>query len=87
MNGGDEPLFVARRSSPGVNGLSGPLLSHNPNSVQPFRLSRADAIVCDQSHSYTNEQKAVDHGLMDQFVALDGTTQMNCNDLAKGRAS
>ena len=85
LNGGGEPLFLAGRRTPGVNGLSGPLLTRNPNSVQPFRLSRAQAIVCDQSHSYTNEQKARDHGLMDQFVDLDGATQTNCNDLGKGK--
>jgi len=85
LNGGGEPLFLAGRRTPGVNGLSGPLLTRNPNSVQPFRLSRAQAIVCDQSHSYTNEQKAMDHGLMDQFVDLDGATQTNCNDLGKGK--
>ena len=84
-NSGGEPLFVAGRHTAGVNGLTGPLLVHNPNSVQPFRLSRAQAVLCDQSHSYTNEQKAMDHGLMDQFVDLDGTTQTNCNDLGKGK--
>lgn len=85
LNNGGESLFLAARRTPGVNGLSGPLLNHNPNTVQPFRLSRTDAVVCDQSHSYTNEQKAIDHGLMDQFVDLDGTTQTNCNDLGKGK--
>ncbi len=85
LNGAGEPLFVAARRTPGVNGLSGPLLTQNPNSVQPFRLSRAQAIICDQSHSYTNEQKAMDHGLMDQFVQLDGTTQTGCNDVGKGK--
>src|SRR5437867_10460475 len=52
-----EPVFVAqnvgRHATPSVNGLSGPLMSHNPNSVQPFRLSRAQAIICDQNHDYT----------------------------------
>jgi phospholipase C len=85
LNGGGEPLFVAGPRTPGVNGLSGPLLTHNPNSVQPFRMSRAEAIVCDQGHTYTNEQKAMDFGLMDQFVALDGTTQTNCKDLGRGK--
>jgi phospholipase C len=85
LNGGGEPLFVAARRTPGVNGLNGPLLTHNPNSVQPFRLSRAQAITCDQGHTYTNEQKAMNRGLMDQFVQLDGTTQTDCNDLGKGK--
>jgi phospholipase C len=87
LNGGGEPVFVPPRSgrTPGVNGLSGPLLTHNPNAAQPFRLSRAQAVVCDQNHDYTGEQKAVDGGLMDKFVELDGTTQTNCNDLGKGK--
>jgi phospholipase C len=87
-NPGGEPIFVARKGAhptPTVNGLSGPLLAHNPNSVQPFRMDRSQAIVCDQSHDYTGEQKAVDGGLMDQFVPLDGTTQTGCNDLGMGK--
>ena len=88
QNPGGEPIFVARkgaRPTPTVNGLSGPLMTHNPNSVQPFRLDRSQAIVCDQSHDYTGEQKAVDGGLMDKFVELDGTTQTGCNDLGLGK--
>jgi phospholipase C len=60
-------------------------MTHNPNSVQPFRLDRSQAIVCDQSHDYTGEQKALDGGLMDKFVELDGTTQTGCNDLGLGK--
>jgi phospholipase C len=85
LNNAGEPVFVPHRRTSGVNGLSGPLLTHNPNSVQPFRLSRAQAILCDQSHDYTGEQKAMDNGLMDKFVELDGTTQTGCNDLGMGK--
>src|SRR5579872_1838647 len=85
QNPGNEPLFVPGPRTPNVNGLSGPLLTHNPNSVQPFLIPRQDAIVCDQSHSYTGEQKAMDSGLMDQFVSNDGTTQTGCQDLGKGQ--
>jgi phospholipase C len=87
-NPGGEPVFVARKGthpSPTVNGLTGPLMTHNPNSVQPFRMDRSQAIVCDQSHDYTGEQKALDGGLMDRFVELDGTTQTGCNDLGLGK--
>src|ERR1700733_10738045 len=45
-NSGGEPVFVPRRNTPTVNGLSGPLLTNNPNAAQPFRLSRAEAITC-----------------------------------------
>ena len=85
LNPGNSPVFAARGRTPGVNGLSGPLLTHNPNAVQPFRIDRSQAIVCDQNHDYTGEQKAMDGGLMDQFVALDGTTQTGCSDLGKGK--
>src|SRR5229473_6091820 len=40
-NPGGEPIFVARKGAhptPTVNGLAGPLMTHNPNSVQPFRM-------------------------------------------------
>ena len=87
-NPGGEPIFVARKGAhptPTVNGLTGPLMAHNPNSVQPFRMDRSQAIVCDQSHDYTGEQKALDGGLMDRFVELDGTTQTGCNDLGLGK--
>jgi phospholipase C len=86
LNNDGEPVFVPRsRRTQAVNGLSGPLLAHNPNAVQPFRLSHAQAIVCDQTHDYTGEQKAMDNGLMDKFVESDGTTQTNCPDLGKGK--
>ncbi|HLG98028.1 MAG TPA: alkaline phosphatase family protein [Bryobacteraceae bacterium] len=88
-NPGGEPLFFARegrRGKTSVNGLSGPLLTANPNSVQPFRLDRSQAILCDQSHDYTAEQKAMDGGLMDKFVELNGgTPQGGCNDVGAGK--
>jgi phospholipase C len=43
------------------------LLTANPNSAQPQRLSPAEAIVCSDSQDYTDEQKAFDNGLMDRF--------------------
>src|SRR5262249_44870281 len=66
-NTGGAPVFTprgARGRAPNVNGLSGPLMTHNPNAAQPFRMSRSQAIVCDQGHDYTGEQKATDSGLM-----------------------
>ena len=38
-NPAGEPAFHGRRSTPSVNGLSGNLLTNNPNSASPFRLS------------------------------------------------
>jgi phospholipase C len=75
-----EPLFFAAPNTPPINGLNGPLLTNNPNSTQPFRLTRAQAVTCDQDHNYNDEQKAFDHGLMDKFVESVGTgTGPFCN--------
>src|SRR5215471_17431194 len=68
-----EPHFHARRGTPTVNGLSGALLTHNGNLVNPFRFDRSQAATCDQDHDYTDEQKAFNHGIMDQFVQTVGT--------------
>ena len=38
-NTGSEPTFTAAPNTPSVNGLNGPLLTNNPNSAQPFRLT------------------------------------------------
>ena len=63
-----EPHFDAAPGTPAVNGLNDTLLKFNPNAFAPNRLDRAQEITCDQSHSYGNEQKAFDGGLMDKFV-------------------
>jgi len=87
-NPSGEPSFVARRGTPTVNGLSGALLTNNPNLVNPFRFDRSHAATCDQDHNYTDEQKAMDSGLMDKFVQTvgngpgnDGTTICNRTDV------
>ena len=72
-----EPAFHARPGTPTVNGLSGPLLSDNPNSANPSRLGRDVALTCDQGHGYTQEQQAADNGLMDKFVQY--TDNENCS--------
>ncbi len=73
----DGTKFQAKRGTPTVNGLytkitskgpTGPLLTSNPNSFNPTRLTHSQALTCDQNHGYTAEQKAVDNGKMDQFV-------------------
>src|SRR6266852_4693580 len=72
-NPAGEPTLVARPDTPSVNGLNDSLLApNNPNSVQPFRLDRSQFETSDQDHNYTDEQKAYDHGLMDQFVEKVG---------------
>jgi phospholipase C len=69
--------FHAKPGTPTVNGLYttitpsgpvGPLLTNNPNTYNPARLTPSQALTCDQDHDYTPEQKAVDNGKMDKFV-------------------
>jgi phospholipase C len=72
-----EPSFTARPGTPAVNGLTAELLDHNPNETNPFRIDRTQSFTCDQSHDYSNEQKAWNGGLMDQFVQYDGQPPFN----------
>jgi phospholipase C len=85
QNPGGVPHFHPRRSTPTVNNLlSAGLLTNNPNSVNPFLLSRADAVTCDQDHDYGDEQKAFDAGLMDKFPESVGSGGPGCNDVGVG---
>jgi phospholipase C len=79
--------FHAKPGTPKVNGLyakitksgpEGPLLTANPNEYNPQRLTPSEALTCDQNHSYTSEQDAVDNGKMDKFVQY--TQQDECNN-------
>ena len=81
-NPSGEPRFKAAPGTPTVNGLTGALLTHNPNATNPtnaegatnpFRLDRSQAATADQDHDYTPEQQAFDHGLMDEFPFSVGT--------------
>src|SRR5580698_4745463 len=71
LNPEGEPLFEpAKNTQRDINNLlSNPaLLENNPNlnaangavASNPFRLDRTQANTADQSHNYTNEQKAYD---------------------------
>ena len=77
-NPAGEPRFQAAPGTPSVNGLTPALLADNPNLANPQRLDRSQALTCDQDHSYTDEQKAFDHGLMDQFV--QSVSGSSCTD-------
>ncbi|MGB9070050.1 MAG: alkaline phosphatase family protein [Candidatus Acidiferrales bacterium] len=85
-----EPQFHPKAHTPRVNNLlSGGLLTENPNSTQPFRMDTGVAsVTCDMNHSYTPEQMADDHGLMDAFPANTGSAAASstpaCNDYSKG---
>jgi len=69
-----ESVFTARHHVPQIDTLlnAGLLAPHNPNSVQPFRLSRARNDTCDQDHGYTDEQAAMNGGKVDRFVETVG---------------
>jgi phospholipase C len=72
----DGTPFKAKGWTPRVNGLTPRLLTRNPNLYQPRRLGPAQAMTCDQDHSYGAEQKAFDGGAMDKFVQY--TESDNC---------
>jgi len=77
MNPAGEPSFTPRIDTPSVNGLNEALLSHNPNSANPQRLGRNEALTCDQDHHYGDEQRAFNGGLMDKFVEY--TNRESCS--------
>jgi phospholipase C len=80
-----EPQFHAKDDTPRVNNLlAAGLLDENPNSTQPFRLDRSQAVTCDQDHDYGDEQKAFNHGLMDKFPEAVGAGGPGCPDFGKG---
>jgi len=81
LNPPGEPRFTALPGTPAVNGLSGALLTSNPNlnpangagASNPFRLGHAQALTADQSHGYTAEQSSFDNFLMDLFPLKTGS--------------
>jgi len=74
-----ESRFIASDDAPGANTLtSAGLLTNNPNLRQPYRLKRIEAYTCDMDHDYTDEQKAVDGGLLDKFVQATGDIGVGC---------
>jgi phospholipase C len=81
-----QPAFKAAAGTPSVNGLTGAIMTNNPNvntangtgAVNPFRLDRSQAATSDQNHNYTPEQLALHGGLVDLYpssVGVAGTTE------------
>ena len=64
----DGTTFRAAKNTPKVNGLTPALLTSNPNSYNPARLTHSEALTCDQDHGYGHEQQAYDGGKADKFV-------------------
>lgn len=80
-NPSGEPAFTAKSGTPTPNGLTGTLLTANPNftntangtdAANPFRLDRTQAATADQNHAYTAEEQAEDNGLADLFPKYTG---------------
>jgi phospholipase C len=78
----DGTTFHAKPGTRTVNGLytsitssgpTGPLLTSNPNGMNPTRLTHSQALTCDQNHGYTPEQQAVNNGKMDKFIEFTQT--------------
>jgi len=80
LNPEGEPVFRPLHGTPSVNGLSGALMTNNPNvntangagASNPFRLDRSQAATSDQNHNYTPEQMAMHGGLVDMYPASTG---------------
>ena len=69
----DGTPFSPKPGTPIVNGLfTNGLLTTNPNSALPFRLSKSEAVTCDQDHNYNDEQKAFNGRAMNKFVQRTG---------------
>ncbi len=84
-NAAGEPAFTPNPNTPSVNGLNGALLTNNPNSTAPFRLSRAQAVTCDQDHNYSDEQASLNNGLMNKFVEAVGSSSASCDVAGLGK--
>ena len=80
-NPAGEPTFIPNPNTPSVNNLiSGGLLNINPNTANPFRIDRSQAVTCDMSHNYTFEQKEYNGGLLNRFVNFSRPTFNNTAD-------
>jgi phospholipase C len=79
VNPQGEPAFRASPNTPLPNGLSPALLTHNPNTTNPFRFDRSQGLTCDQRHDYKPEQQAFDSGKMDKFVQYAGSQNLGCD--------
>src|SRR5271155_5214863 len=77
-NPAGEPVFTPKPGTPSVNGLSGALLTENPNSTGPFRLDRSQASTCDNDNHYLDEQKAYNGGLANKFPEITSATGAGC---------
>ena len=78
----DGQPFHALPGTPSVDGLTGSLLTDNPNGANPQRFDSSATglpggpggqLTCDEDHNYTDEQVATDSGKEDKFLTATGT--------------
>ena len=95
-NPSGEPAFTAAPGTPVPAGLSGALLTANPNSTNtkngggatnPFRLDRAQAATADQDHAYSAEQAGFNNGAMNLFPYSVGVADSSALATQTGAAS
>ena len=79
LNPPGEPVFTPFANTTSINGLTPALLTHNPNSYNPFRLDRSLEILCGETNDYNVEQLAYDGGLLDKFVQQTGGGEVDMN--------
>ena len=87
-----QPKFTAVAGTPDVNGLSGAIMTNNPNfntangagATNPFRLDRSQAATSDQNHNYTPEITALHGGLVDLYPSSVGVAGTVSNNLTPG---
>src|SRR5271154_4374179 len=77
-NPAGQPVFTPKPGTPAVNGLTGALLTQNPNSTAPFRLDRSQASTCDNDNHYLDEQKAYNQGLANKFPEITSAAGAGC---------
>ncbi len=81
VNPPGEPSFSQLPNTPSVNGLSGTLLTYNPNLVNPFRIPRSQTSTCDNDHEYSRLQEAYNGGIMDKFVQSNKQISKGCDPI------
>ena len=95
-NPAGESQFTAAAGTPTIAGLSGALLTANPNSTNaangagatnPYRLDVNAAATNDQDHNYGPEQTAFDNGKMDLFPLSVGVPDSAALTKATGTAA
>jgi phospholipase C len=63
---GESP-FVPLPNTPSINGIT-PAIG-NVSAIAPFRLDRSQAVTCDNTNAYTDEQNAYNSGTVNLFPA------------------